>query len=883
METPLHVVIRMELDEGCETGGNVQSVPSISKQHNISGEIGSVTTNGMASPGVMPGNTDINPGVFTDMTRNTRLDSLAFDYVDQGTAGGGLQGQEFGSFSDRGYDQSTRGCGLQGIHVGSDTGHSTQDSGGSVQEILWSKCQGSGPQHAIFIDQSTVECGLQGLHRMQVGSFSDQDSIQSPDGSQQEFSLANMHRKDVGQAVGLTGHSISLSEPLHAVLNHNLEDFATHAYQVEKHLQSVAASNGNQRDSVDQYTGGSGLRAASIGHSNQMDESQGLSWNTKQDDSLHEGFTERGRQEEKSTLINVNVQASDSILLNNLSQHQRREDARMISMNQHPGREDAGMISMNQHQRREDVGMISMNQHPRRKDAGMISMNQHPGREDVGMISMDQHQRRDDAGMINMNQHQRRDYAGMITINQHPRRRDAGIISMNQHPGREDAGMISMNQHQRRNDARMINMNQHPRREDAGMISMNQHPMREDAGMISMNQHLRGDAGMISINQHQRREDAGMIGMNQHPGREDVGMISMNQHPRREDAGMIDNYQHSRREDFGLINVNQNPGRNESRGNSLNRITQEDSHLSINQINNSTSVQSGMVGRYVRHNRHEMDKGLDGYSKHHSNSFKPNVDIMCEKCGSTSRSMFPFKHKKVSSYDGGTSWQEYIVQFEMISQINGWDDHTKVMELATSLKGPALTVMVDLDPGLRNDYSALVNALNIRFGSLNSSELYRVQLKSRIKKKSESLAELAQDIKHLTGQAYPLYPTAFREPLALEYFMDALSDRDMKWNIYKGKPKCLDGALQLATEYEVFQIAAEMSYQARFSTTKDTQGEYISVMGERTPESFNGPRNKKCRNCRDRGHNTFHCSKAQTCFGCGEEGHFKRDCPKLRR
>ena len=139
LETPLHVVIRMELDEGCETGGNAQSVPSISKQHNISREIGGVTTHGMSSPGVMPGNTDVHPGVFADMTRNTQLNSLAFDYVDQGTAGSGLQGQEFGSFSDRGYDQSTRGCGLQGIHVGSDTGHSTQDSGGSVQEILWSK------------------------------------------------------------------------------------------------------------------------------------------------------------------------------------------------------------------------------------------------------------------------------------------------------------------------------------------------------------------------------------------------------------------------------------------------------------------------------------------------------------------------------------------------------------------------------------------------------------------------------------------------------------------------------------------------------------------------------------------------------------------------
>ena len=136
LETPQHVQVRVEMDEGCETGGYAQSVPSISEQHNISGEIGSVTINGMASHGVMPGNTDVNPGVFIDMTRNTRLDSLAFDYVDQGTAGGGLQGQEFGSFSDRGYDQSTRGCGLQGIHVGSDTGHSTQDSVGQCKKFF---------------------------------------------------------------------------------------------------------------------------------------------------------------------------------------------------------------------------------------------------------------------------------------------------------------------------------------------------------------------------------------------------------------------------------------------------------------------------------------------------------------------------------------------------------------------------------------------------------------------------------------------------------------------------------------------------------------------------------------------------------------------------
>ena len=74
------------------------------------------------------------------------------------------------------------------------------------------------------------------------------------------------------------------------------------------------------------------LGAASIGQSNGMDGSQGLSQNIKQDASLHEVLTERGRQEEKSTqLITVNGQASDSILLSNLSQHPKREDVGMKS------------------------------------------------------------------------------------------------------------------------------------------------------------------------------------------------------------------------------------------------------------------------------------------------------------------------------------------------------------------------------------------------------------------------------------------------------------------------------------------------------------------------------------------------------------------------
>ena len=47
------------------------------------------------------------------------------------------------------------------------------------------------------------------------------------------------------------------------------------------------------------------------------------------------------------------------------------------------------------------------------------------------------------------------------------------------------------------------------------------------------------------------------------------------------------------------------------------------------------------------------------------------------------------KQKKVANYDGKTSWEDYYVQFQLVAALNGWDEETKALELATSLWGTA--------------------------------------------------------------------------------------------------------------------------------------------------------------------------------------------------
>ena len=60
------------------------------------------------------------------------------------------------------------------------------------------------------------------------------------------------------------------------------------------------------------------------------------------------------------------------------------------------------------------------------------------------------------------------------------------------------------------------------------------------------------------------------------------------------------------------------------------------------------------------------------------------VDTHCES--------FVFENKarplrKPTSYEGETSWVSYLAQFQIISEINNWDETENGAFLATSLKG----------------------------------------------------------------------------------------------------------------------------------------------------------------------------------------------------
>lgn len=162
---------------------------------------------------------------------------------------------------------------------------------------------------------------------------------------------------------------------------------------------------------------------------------------------------------------------------------------------------------------------------------------------------------------------------------------------------------------------------------------------------------------------------------------------------------------------------------------------------------------------------------------------------------------------KPQLYDGLTDIDEYLTQFNIVTEINGWNSQVKALHLASSLTGSARSLLSELDVAHRRDYSHLVRALQNRFGTVNKAEIYRAQLKNRIRQKGEAIPELAQNIKKLTRQAYPDASSDLIDTLALDHFIDSLLDSEMRLRLRECSPKTIQEAETLAVKMEAQRVA----------------------------------------------------------------------------
>ena len=254
----------------------------------------------------------------------------------------------------------------------------------------------------------------------------------------------------------------------------------------------------------------------------------------------------------------------------------------------------------------------------------------------------------------------------------------------------------------------------------------------------------------------------------------------------------------------------------------------------------------------------------------------------------------PAQQPRPPTYDGKTAWDAFRMQFEMLAQINKWTTEEKAAFLAVGLRGPALAVLSNMPSDKLYDYDTLLSALEARFGNAHQTKLHKMKLRSRIRRREETLAELAEDIEYLTRLAYPDATPAMQESLAKDQFIDSLLEEDMRLKIRQSRPKSLRGAVELALELEAFQLASwqrvKAVREAAIETPTQTEvsaddvckqmmqcmQQCVEAMHTRTTEESSGPRGRRTR----RGPMG---RREVKCWSCGQPGYFQRDCPESQR
>ena len=178
---------------------------------------------------------------------------------------------------------------------------------------------------------------------------------------------------------------------------------------------------------------------------------------------------------------------------------------------------------------------------------------------------------------------------------------------------------------------------------------------------------------------------------------------------------------------------------------------------------------------------------------------------------------------KPQTYTGNDDFEDFLTQFEITSEINGWDYKAKSLYLANSLTGTARALLNELSAEQRRDYKSLVQKLAERYGSENRTEVFRSQLKSRVKGKGETTAELAQSVRKLTRQAYPKVSLSVIEALALDYFIDAIPETEIRMRLREVGPMTLAEAEKIAVRMEAHRIADKQRTRLVGKVEQDSQ------------------------------------------------------------
>ncbi|XP_049314463.1 uncharacterized protein LOC125778892 [Bactrocera dorsalis] len=214
---------------------------------------------------------------------------------------------------------------------------------------------------------------------------------------------------------------------------------------------------------------------------------------------------------------------------------------------------------------------------------------------------------------------------------------------------------------------------------------------------------------------------------------------------------------------------------------------------------------------------------------------------------------------KAPTFDGSIPFQIFKLQFEKTATANNWNAADKVASLFVSLKGPAAEILQTIPDCERDNYEALMSAIERRYGSEHRKQIYQIELQNRGQKMNESLQEFATEIERLAHLANADAPVDYIERVKIQCFINGIRDVDTKRATYAMPKRTFAETVSHALTQETASLLSKPAHKVQ-----RIEMEQPALMEEilKTLKTIAAQR----------------VNTTSRCFNCRKAGHFARNC-----